>query len=103
VKGYPVGTFILWKTKEALRSIRDLGGHKLPEPPAGDFIEYVLDGQQRITSIYATIRGLAIERDGVTDSFAEFTLTLKRRTRKPSSRATSPTRTPTPTSASAIC
>jgi hypothetical protein len=77
VKGYPVGTFILWKTKEALRSIRDLGGHKLPEPPAGDFIEYVLDGQQRITSIYATIKGLAIERDGVTDNFADIYIDLE--------------------------
>lgn len=26
VKGYPIGTFILWKTKEELRHIRNLGG-----------------------------------------------------------------------------
>ena len=32
VKGYPIGTFIFWKTKERLRSIRNIGGVKLPEP-----------------------------------------------------------------------
>jgi hypothetical protein len=77
IKGYPVGTFILWRTKESLRSIRDLGGHRLPETPAGDFIEYVLDGQQRITSIYVTIKGLAVERDGVTENFADIYLDLE--------------------------
>ncbi len=25
LKGYPIGTFILWKTKETLRTIRNLG------------------------------------------------------------------------------
>jgi hypothetical protein len=24
VKGYPIGTFILWKTKESLRAIRNI-------------------------------------------------------------------------------
>jgi hypothetical protein len=31
VKGYPIGTFILWKTNERLRSIRNLGGVPLPD------------------------------------------------------------------------
>ena len=26
IKGYPVGTFILWKTKDTLRTVRNLGG-----------------------------------------------------------------------------
>ena len=30
LKGYPIGTMILWKTKETLRSIRNLGGINLP-------------------------------------------------------------------------
>jgi uncharacterized protein with ParB-like and HNH nuclease domain len=50
VKGYPIGTIILWKTKETLRSVRNLGGVSLPETPLGDFIQYVLDGQQRLTT-----------------------------------------------------
>ncbi len=55
LKGYPIGTFILWKTKESLRSIRNLGNAKLPQTPRGDYIQYVLDGQQRLTSLFASI------------------------------------------------
>jgi hypothetical protein len=62
VKGYPIGTLILWKTKERLRSIRNIGGIELPEPPDGDFIQYVLDGQQRLTSLFTILKGLKITR-----------------------------------------
>ena len=31
LKGYPIGTFILWKTKESLRFVRNLGQADLPE------------------------------------------------------------------------
>ena len=52
LKGYPIGTFILWKTQERLRSVRNIGGLDIPETPAGDSVYYVLDGQQRITSLF---------------------------------------------------
>src|SRR4051812_17691687 len=64
LKGYPIGTFILWKTKERLRSVRNLGGIILPETPKGDFVLYILDGQQRMTSLFTVFKGLTIERDG---------------------------------------
>ena len=76
IKGYPIGTFILWKTRESLRSIRNLGNAKLPETPQGDFIQYVLDGQQRMTSIFASLKGLKIQRDGVIEDFAEIFIDL---------------------------
>jgi len=76
VKGYPVGTFILWKTKEQLRSIRNLGNAKLHDTPKGDFIQYVLDGQQRLTSLFASINGLKIERNGRVDDFSELYIDL---------------------------
>lgn len=76
IKGYPIGTFILWKTKESLRSIRNLGGAKLPETPPGDFIEYVLDGQQRLTSLFASLKGLKIDRDNYVDDFSEIFVDL---------------------------
>ena len=63
IKGYPVGTFIIWKTKERLRSVRNVGGMVLPEPPEGDYVHFVLDGQQRITSLVAALRGETILRD----------------------------------------
>jgi hypothetical protein len=70
VKGYPIGTFIFWKTNERLRSIRNIGGISLPEPPKGDFIQYVLDGQQRLTSLYATLKGLVIKREEIEEDFS---------------------------------
>jgi hypothetical protein len=64
LKGYPIGAFIFWRTKDRLRSIRNIGDLNLPEPKEGEFVSYVLDGQQRITSIFATIKGAHIKRDG---------------------------------------
>jgi hypothetical protein len=76
VKGYPIGTFIFWRTNERLRSIRNLGGIELPEPPKGDMINYVLDGQQRLTSLYASLKGLAIKRDEIEEDFSEIFVDL---------------------------
>lgn len=63
LKGYPIGSFILWETKERLRSIRDIGNIQLPEPPEGYIVQYVLDGQQRMTSLYVSMMGVKITGD----------------------------------------
>ncbi len=63
-KNYPIGTFIFWRTNETLRSIRNIGNLNLPEPREGEFITYVLDGQQRITSLFASLKGVKIQREG---------------------------------------
>jgi len=75
-KGYPIGTFILWKTRETLRSVREIGGASLPVTPEGDFTEYVLDGQQRLTSLFAAVKGLKIKREDSEDDFAEIFIDL---------------------------
>jgi len=64
LKGFPIGTFIFWRTREELRSYKNIGNHKLPETPEGDYAQYVLDGQQRITSLYAIRKGIRITKDG---------------------------------------
>jgi hypothetical protein len=64
LKGFPIGTFIFWKTREELRSYKEVGNHKLPETPKGDYVQYILDGQQRITSLYAIRKGIRISKDG---------------------------------------
>jgi hypothetical protein len=64
LKGFPIGTFIFWKTKEELRSYKEVGNHTLPETPKGDYVQYILDGQQRITSLYAIRKGIRITKDG---------------------------------------
>ena len=55
-KGYPIGTVLFWRTKEKLSYDRDLGPFTLPEPKKEYPIDYVLDGQQRLTSIYSTFQ-----------------------------------------------
>ncbi len=64
LKGFPIGTFIFWKTKEELRSYKEVGNHKLPDTPKGDYVQYILDGQQRITSLYAIRKGIRLTKDG---------------------------------------
>ena len=63
LKGYPIGTFIFWRTDEELRAVRNIGNIDLPAQVQNEFVNYVLDGQQRITSFFAAVKGAAVERD----------------------------------------
>lgn len=77
IKGYPIGTFIYWRTNERLRSVRNLGNITLPEPKNGEFVNYVLDGQQRLTSLYAALKGVKIgEDDGRLSDYSEIYINL---------------------------
>ncbi len=51
-KGYPFGSLLFWRTKAQLKTERQLGPFVLPERDPEYPIDYVLDGQQRITSIF---------------------------------------------------
>jgi len=62
LKGYPIWTFILWETNERLNEIKDIWNLELPPTPAGMKVQYVLDGQQRITSLYAAYKGAKIQK-----------------------------------------
>ena len=64
LKGYPIGTLIMWDTHERLNDVKNIGNLKLPPAPEGTKVQYVLDGQQRITSLYAAFRGAKIQKDG---------------------------------------
>lgn len=55
-KGYPFGSIILWRTREQLRSERRLGPFPLIDPEPQYPIDYVLDGQQRLTSIFGVFQ-----------------------------------------------
>lgn len=76
LKGYPLGTFILWKTQERLRAVRDIGGLNLPTPPEGEFTNQVLDGQQRLTSLVAAIEGLTVINSKRREDFGEICVDL---------------------------
>ncbi|WP_448604782.1 GmrSD restriction endonuclease domain-containing protein [Thermoleptolyngbya sp.] len=78
IKGYPIGTFIFWRTRERLRSVKDIGKQVLPEPEQGEFVDYVLDGQQRLTSLFASLRGVVLTReDGREDDFSKIFIDLE--------------------------
>ncbi len=64
LKGYPIGTFILWETNERLNDIKNIGNLEFPPIPDGVKVQYVLDGQQRITSLYAAFLGAKIQKEG---------------------------------------
>jgi hypothetical protein len=55
-KGYPFGSILLWRTKQELTHERDLGPFHLPNNDPEYPTDYILDGQQRITSIFGVFQ-----------------------------------------------
>ncbi|PAU39099.1 hypothetical protein CKF94_06835 [Vibrio coralliilyticus] len=55
-KEFPIGTIILWKTDKRLSVEKKLGFFELPEPQKDYPVNYVLDGQQRITSLFSVFQ-----------------------------------------------
>ncbi len=55
-KGYPFGALILWRTKEKLVHEKQLGPFSLPELEPDYPVDYVLDGQQRLTSMFGVFQ-----------------------------------------------
>ena len=76
VKGYPIGTFIFWKTRDELRYVKEIGNVDLPDIPKGDAAMYVLDGQQRITSLYGVRKGARITTDGKEIDYKRISIAL---------------------------
>ena len=77
IKGYPIGTFIFWRTKERLRSVKNIGKQNLPELTQGEFVDYVLDGQQRLTSLFACLKGVTLlKENGIKNDFSSIFIDL---------------------------
>lgn len=55
-KQYPFGSMLLWRTREQLKHERHLGPFRLPDRDPDFPVEYVLDGQQRLTSIFGVFQ-----------------------------------------------
>ncbi len=70
-KGYPFGTLILWRTKTQLRSERSLGPFELPQRDPDYPIDYVLDGQQRLTSVFGVFQTALAPRPNADTSWTE--------------------------------
>ena len=76
IKGYPIGSFIIWKTRERLKAVKNIGGIDFPDTSAGEVIQYVLDGQQRITSIFAALNGVNIVKDNTPIDYSNIYIDL---------------------------
>ena len=59
-RGYPIGSIIVWETKNKLTCVdkKDLGGIKIPGKDTGRYTSYIIDGQQRLTSLFMAVKGL---------------------------------------------
>lgn len=55
-KGFPIGTIFLWNTDSRLKIEKNLGQFELPEPKKDYPVNYVLDGQQRITTLFSVFQ-----------------------------------------------
>lgn len=62
-KGFPFGSILLWRTRNPLRTEKNLGPYKLPNNDPEYPIDYVLDGQQRITSIFGIFQNSLIAEE----------------------------------------
>lgn len=54
-QGYPIGSLLFWLSELAMKSEKNIGGFDLPETPEKYPRNYVLDGQQRLTTIYGVL------------------------------------------------
>lgn len=60
-KEYPIGSFFIWEADKKYNLFyRNIAELNLPQPDSYTSIRYILDGQQRATSLYAAIKGLRV-------------------------------------------
>ncbi len=68
IANYPIGSLLLWHTKERLKHTRNIAGYSIPDSTIEYPVNYVLDGQQRLSSIYAVFSNKT-EQDEETDQY----------------------------------
>lgn len=61
-KFYPLGSILIWKTDLKLQNHRQIGGHQITDANfSRTEYQYILDGQQRTTSLLTSLYGGSIE------------------------------------------
>ncbi|WP_396229739.1 DUF262 domain-containing protein, partial [Frankia sp. CpI1-P] len=54
-RGYPVGSLLVWETNLPLPSLDRVGDIAVPGPPQGTPTAFVLDGHQRLSTLFGTL------------------------------------------------
>jgi len=69
-KQYPIGSLLLWEAsqKDRLACTRNIAGYKIPDRGDSWPVNYVLDGQQRLSTIYAVFSD-RLEQDNSTSKY----------------------------------
>jgi len=62
--GYPIGSVMAWRTSVKIPHRRKIGPHALVEPDASGMRQYLLDGFQRMSTLYAALRAPRLDRVG---------------------------------------
>ena len=55
LRGFPIGSILVWDTAEKIASTGRIGPVKIGSPPDGS-VGYLLDGQQRVSTLVGTLR-----------------------------------------------
>lgn len=76
-KGFPFGSLLFWRTKTPLQVEKQLGPYMLPKQDPDFPIDYILDGQQRATSIFGVFQTALMPSPGEDTSAFEIYFDLK--------------------------
>ncbi|MFY1837330.1 DUF262 domain-containing protein [Achromobacter xylosoxidans] len=71
--GIPIGSLLVWRTSQnRLRCFDGIAGVSIPEPAKGQTVSYLLDGHQRLTTLFAAFASpqLSISPPPASDSAA---------------------------------
>ena len=74
---YPIGSILIWHTTLRLQNHRTIGGHVVADDNHSRGFQYILDGQQRTTSLLTSLYGGKIEGKGDFDPTLYFDLTVE--------------------------
>lgn len=59
---FPIGSFFFWVAPKEYKSfVREHKELNLPETPNANNFQFILDGQQRITSLYVALKGMKLK------------------------------------------
>jgi hypothetical protein len=62
-KNFPIGTIVFWQTDTRLTTEKKLGSFELPDPKRMYPVNYALDGQQRLTSLFSVFQTELVPTD----------------------------------------
>jgi hypothetical protein len=54
-RGYPIGSLVIWEAPRELPSLNSVAGIKIPPAPKTGLTGYVLDGNQRLTTLFGAL------------------------------------------------